>query len=294
MDGVILINKPSGWTSHDVVAKVRGILGEKQVGHLGTLDPLATGVLPLAVGAATRLIEFASFDKQYGATCLLGRTTDSCDITGKTLFQKPVEGIGPEQIRREVERLKEIREQVPPMVSAVKTGGQKLYELARKGVEVERKPRPVEIKEIEVKAIEAPRAVFRVVCSAGTYVRVLCQTVGDALGVGGCLESLQRTRVGPFTLEASIGLEELQKKVEAGNLSDILLPSSRLVDHLPRVQLEGKDLEAFCHGREVRTKGTQAAMVAVWNPRGRLCAIGEAVSHNEIRPRKVFGPEGLP
>src|ERR1019366_1645407 len=150
MNGILNLNKPTGWTSHDVVAKVRGLIKEKQIGHLGTLDPLATGVLPLAVGLATRLIEFASYPKEYVATCLLGKTTDSCDIMGKVLIEKPTINLSAERVREEVLKLKKITEQVPPMVSAVKSGGQKLYELARKGIVVERKPRPVQIKEIEV------------------------------------------------------------------------------------------------------------------------------------------------
>jgi tRNA pseudouridine55 synthase len=294
LHGVLIVDKPASWTSHDVVAKVRGLLHEKRIGHLGTLDPLATGVLPLAVGAATRLIEFASFDKEYLATCLLGRTTDSCDITGKVLSEKPVEGIDPGRIRREAERLKDLREQVPPMVSAVKSGGRKLYELARKGIEVERKPRPVEIKEVEVKAVEGPRAVLRVVCSAGTYVRVLCQTLGEALGVGGCMEALQRTRVGPFPLKDALGLEPLRKKVEEGGLAGILLASSRLVAHLPRIELEAGSIESLCHGKALERDGDPKGLSAVFNGEGRLCAIAESAGGNGLRPRKVFGAEGLP
>src|ERR1039458_8185752 len=159
MNGILNLNKPTGWTSHDVVAKVRGLIKEKQIGHLGTLDPLATGVLPLALGAATRLIEFASYHKQYVATCLLGKSTDSYDITGKLLAEKPLDELRMERVREEVLEFRNLTEQVPPMVSALKKDGKKLYELARQGLEVERKPRPIRISEIEVLQIELPRVV---------------------------------------------------------------------------------------------------------------------------------------
>ena len=200
MNGVLNLHKPSGWTSHDVVAKVRGILKEKQIGHLGTLDPMATGVLPLAVGLATRLIEFTDFPKEYSAVCLLGKDTDSGDITGKVLAEKDASTLSVEQIRTETLRFRDLTEQIPPMVSALKQGGRKLYELAREGKTVERKPRPVKILEVEVLEVKVPRVSFRVACSAGTYVRVLCQTLGEKLGVGGCMESLQRTEGGALFL----------------------------------------------------------------------------------------------
>jgi len=214
MNGVLNVNKPSSFTSHDVVAVVRRLITEKQIGHLGTLDPLATGVLPLVVGTATRLVEYASFDKEYAATCLLGRTTDSYDVTGKVLEEKITAGLSKEQVEREVFNLLKITEQVPPMVSAVKQGGHKLYELARKGQMVERQPRPIRLDAVEILKIELPRVTFRVVCSAGTYVRGLCQTLGEVLGVGGCMESLERTRVGPFLLQDAISLDEIKKRME--------------------------------------------------------------------------------
>jgi len=293
MNGVLNLNKPAQWTSHDVVAKARGLLKEKQIGHLGTLDPLATGVLPLAMGVATRLIEFASFDKEYVATCLLGMTTDSCDVTGKILDEKPVTELLQDRVREEVLKLKAITEQVPPMVSAVKSGGKKLYELARQGLVVERQARPIVLKDIEVQAIELPRVSFRVVCSAGTYVRVLCQTLGEALGVGGCMETLQRTQVGPFRLKDSVTLEEIKKKVDGGDLSSILLAPSRLVEHLPALKLEKGSLEILCHGVSVPAIGSVQGTVKVLNEDGRVCAIGAVDKENRLKPRKVFGLEGL-
>ncbi len=285
MNGVLVLNKPPQWTSHDVVARVRGLLKEKQIGHLGTLDPLATGVLPLAVGVATRLVEYASFDKEYVATCLLGKTTDSCDVTGKILQEDPVTGVTEDRIRQAVLDLKGMTEQVPPMVSAIKQGGQKLYDLARKGVTVERKPRPVRISEIEVLRVEIPRVSFRVVCSAGTYVRVLCQDLGETLRVGGCLETLERTRVGPFLLKDAVPLEKVGPEK--------LIPPSSLLGNMMVVELDGKRLQDLCQGKTVEAAGVPPGLVQVRNAQKLLCAIAEVLPEGLLKPRKVFGLEGV-
>ena len=293
MIGVLNVNKPSSYTSHDVVAVVRRLLQEKQIGHLGTLDPLATGVLPLAVGNATRLVEYASYSKEYRAVCLLGKTTDSCDVTGKVLTEKPIEGLTLDQVTQAVLDLKSITEQKPPMVSAVKIGGQKLYEIARKGETVERTARPIQILEVEVLSIELPRVSFRVVCSPGTYIRVLCENMGEALGVGGCMEALERTRVGPFSLENSVSLDEIKKNVEAQNLSGMLLPSSLLAKHLPEIHLEESQLAALCLGQKLKSDRPELGTARVMNAQGRLCAIVENMPEGILKPRKVFGLEGM-
>jgi tRNA pseudouridine55 synthase len=293
MNGVLNINKPSGWTSHDVVAKTRGILKERQIGHLGTLDPLATGVLPLAIGTATRLIEFASYSKEYVTTCLLGKTTDSYDITGKVTAEKPVEKLPPERVREAVLQLQTLTQQVPPMVSALKQGGQKLYELARRGIEVERQPRPIRIQSVEVLQVDLPRVAFRVVCSPGTYVRSLCQTLGESLGTGGCMEKLERTQVGPFSLKDALTLEDVKKNVEAGNLSGILVAPSRLVEHLPELKLEDNSLQRFCQGLKLEIHGFPPGLYRVVNGQGRVSAIASISPDGETRPQKVFGMEGL-
>ncbi len=179
------------------------------------------------------------------------------------------------------------------MVSAVKSGGQKLYELARKGMVVERKPRPIQIKEVEILKVEGPRATFRVVCSPGTYVRVLCESLGEALGVGGCMESLQRTRVGPFLIARSHSWEEIEKKMKEGDLSGMLLPSSLLVQHLPAVSLEEKDLMDLCQGKKIQFSGKRQGPMRVLNSQSHLCAIAEPADEGLLKPRKVFGVEGL-
>jgi tRNA pseudouridine55 synthase len=296
MDGVLILNKPAQWTSHDVVAKVRGLLKEKQIGHLGTLDPLATGVLPLAVGAATRLIEFASHDKEYIATCLLGKTTDSEDVTGIVLSENSTAHLDLEEVRQQTLRLRTITEQIPPMVSAIKKDGKKLYELARAGKTVERSPRPIQIREMEILEVELPRVQFRVACSGGTYIRSLCRELGERLGVGGCLEKLERTQSGSFLLKNSVSIEELKKRIEEGNLSGLLRSSQSLVEKMPAITLSLESLEGFCQGRAVLAPGMGAGLFRVLNVLGRLVGIGQAdesTPPETLKPKKVFGLDGI-
>ncbi len=294
MNGVLNFRKSSSMTSHDVVSIARRLLQEKQIGHLGTLDPLATGVLPLAVGIATRFVEYASFFKTYKTTCLLGRATDSGDVTGITTAEASVSGLTEEKVKAAVLQLQKIAEQVPPMVSAVKSGGQKLYELARKGITVERKARPIQLEKIEVLGMELPRVTFRVTCSPGTYIRVLCQSLGEALGVGGCMETLERESVGPFDLKDSLTFEEVRTRIEQKNELGLLLPASLLVKHLPEVRLSGEELFALCQGKKLPTDLTFLGPVRILNEVSRLCAIAEVRLEDKVlKPNKVFGVEGI-
>jgi tRNA pseudouridine55 synthase len=296
MDGVLNINKPSSLTSHDVVDQARRILKEKKVGHMGTLDPLATGVLPLVLGGATRLAEFAGGTKEYEACCLLGRETDSGDISGRLLNEKSTLDLAESEVRRAVLSLAGITEQVPPMLSAVKKNGAKLYELARKGIVVEREARPIRIEEAELLEFRLPRVVFRVVCSGGTYVRVLCESLGELLGVGGCMETLRRTRVGNFKLSGSITLEQLKEKAASGKISEVLSDAQCLVSHLPGLRLEENEISDLCHGKKVKARGPMTGLIRILNSRGRLCAVGLEENAGEavwLKPVKVFGPEGL-
>lgn len=211
LNGVVVIDKPTGWTSMDVCAKLRGVFHEKRVGHGGTLDPMATGVLPVFVGRATRAADFvAAGEKEYLAALRLGVTTDTQDITGTVLEEKEVSVTG-EQLTAVLERFTGEIGQVPPMYSAIKVRGKKLYELARKGVEVERKPRLVTVSRLELLGWPNAGEDFRlrVVCSKGTYVRTLCHDIGQALGCGGCMAELRRTRVGQFDLGQAVSLDEL-------------------------------------------------------------------------------------
>ena len=210
MEGIIVVDKPSGMTSHDVVARVRRILNTKRVGHAGTLDPLATGVLVILVGPSTRLFDkFVGFDKAYLATMQLGLKTHSADIQGNVIEEKPFEGIDRQAVENVFSRFIGDIEQVPPMVSAVKHKGERLYKLARKGINVERPARKVRIDALKVLEFSSPFVKFFLDCSKGTYVRQVADDAGDALGCGACITEIRRTKVGPFTIESAVKLEEL-------------------------------------------------------------------------------------
>lgn len=222
MDGMLIVDKPSGMTSHDVVEFIRRKFEIKKVGHAGTLDPSVTGVLIILIGAATKLSSrFANDDKEYEATLILGKKTDSGDAEGKVLSTGDFSKITKVHIEEIVNGFKGKIEQVPPMVSALRFKGKRLYELARRGREVPRKPREVYIKELKIKEIDIPRIDFSVVCSKGTYIRKLCDDIGDKLGCGGHLSYLRRLRSGEFTIEKSISMEKLKS-----------LSSSELEKHL--------------------------------------------------------------
>jgi len=213
MDGVIVVDKPQGWTSHDVVSFVRKKSGIKKVGHAGTLDPMATGVLVLLLGKATKLSqEYSQHDKRYLARMILGVTTDTQDAEGKILKTQPVSGITDKKIEETLKEFNGEIEQVPPMVSAIKHKGQPLYKLARKGISIARKPRQIFIEELKLTSYKTPEAAFDVTCSKGTYVRALCEDIGNHLGCGAHMSYLRRVRSGKFTIEEAVTVEELEKK----------------------------------------------------------------------------------
>lgn len=223
--GIIVIHKPSDWTSHDVVAKLRGLLRERRIGHAGTLDPMATGVLPVFVGRATRAVEFAAEGrKEYLAGLRLGLVTNTQDITG-IILQEQLVSLQQEAVEAALTAFRGDILQIPPMFSAIKQQGKRLYELARAGKEVERKPRPVTIFELELlEQVSSTDFLLRILCSKGTYVRTLCHDIGAKLGVGGCLYSLCRTKAAGFTLQEAVTLDTLR---ESDNPAQFLLP----VDH---------------------------------------------------------------
>lgn len=211
LDGVLVVDKPRDWTSHDVVAKVRGHFRLSKLGHAGTLDPVATGVLVLLAGRATKCAEFLLADeKEYRFVVLCGVTTDTQDITGTVIARVENPSAPPrEKIEQVLQAFRGDILQVPPMFSAVKVGGTRLYKLGRKGREVPREPRPITIRELELEQLEWPRLTLRAVCSKGTYVRTLCHDIGQQLGVGGCMESLVRLRSGVYTLDQAFSLPQL-------------------------------------------------------------------------------------
>lgn len=231
--GVINIYKEAGYTSHDVVAKLRGILKQKKIGHTGTLDPQAQGVLPVCLGKGTKLCDLlADHDKEYEAVLRLGITTDTQDMEGNVLQESSVQ-VSEEEVRTCILSFQGEQMQVPPMYSALKVNGKKLYELAREGKVVERKARPVTFHKIEVLWMELPKVKIRVQCSKGTYIRTLCNDIGEKLGCGGCMEELLRTRVERFALEDAVKLDEVQKAMEEGTVDSLILPVDRIFDQYP-------------------------------------------------------------
>lgn len=224
MNGIINIKKEKGYTSFDVVAKMRGILKMKKIGHTGTLDPDATGVLPVCIGKATRVCDLLTDkDKVYETRMLFGRVTDTQDITGQVLQENPVT-VSVEQVKSCILSFVGNYEQIPPMYSALKVNGQKLCELARKGIEVERKARPVTIYDIEILDVDIPYVSMRVHCSKGTYIRTLCDDIGQKLGCGACMAELVRTRVADFMLEDAVTLAQLEQAVAKNCLEEYVKP----------------------------------------------------------------------
>lgn len=231
--GVINIYKEAGYTSHDVVAKLRGILKQKKIGHTGTLDPQAQGVLPVCLGKGTKLCDLlADHDKEYEAVLRLGITTDTQDMEGNVLQESSVQ-VSEEEVRTCILSFQGEQMQVPPMYSALKVNGKKLYELAREGKVVERKARSVTFHKIEVLWMELPKVKIRVQCSKGTYIRTLCNDIGEKLGCGGCMEELLRTRVERFALEDAVKLDEVQKAMEEGTVDSLIFPVDRIFDQYP-------------------------------------------------------------
>ena len=244
-NGILIVDKPADWTSQDVVSKLRGVFHEKRVGHGGTLDPMATGVLPVFFGRATRAVEFFEHaEKAYVAHLRLGTVTDTQDTTGNVLETRPVT-VSEGQIRSALAQFLGRQEQIPPMYSAIKVGGKKLYELARAGKEIERKPRAITVFELELRAFSEGEAVIYVRCSKGTYVRTLCHDIGAALGCGGCMAALRRVQAGAYCEQETIPLDEI---VRHPNPESLLLPTDSLFSDLPRLTLSEKQEKCIRNG----------------------------------------------
>ncbi len=236
MDGVLVVRKEKGFTSHDVVAKLRGILHIKKIGHTGTLDPDAEGVLPVVLGKATRLVEMLTEkEKTYETVLRLGIETDTQDMTGQVLKELPVL-VSEEMVKETVESFLGEQQQIPPMYSALKVNGKKLYELAREGKTVERKARPVTFYKIQILETDLPLIKLSVTCSKGTYIRTLCHDIGQKLGCGGCMEELLRTRSGQFALEDSLTLDEIQQLMQQGKLEEHLVGIEKVLENYPPVR----------------------------------------------------------
>ncbi len=250
MNGIIIIDKPAGWTSHDVVAKLRGVLKEKRVGHGGTLDPMATGVLPVFFGRATRAVQFCeSFDKEYIAGLRLGLVTDTQDITGTVLHTSDVTA-SMADVKQAALKFTGVQEQLPPMYSAVKIGGKKLYELARRGIEAERKPRQIIVDAIEVLGRHENDYLLRIACSKGTYVRTLCHDLGGFLGCGGTMSSLRRTRAGVFTEADAVPISDVEAAAAAGRIGALARPVDSLFCDCPPVYIDTCQKEKCLNGAD--------------------------------------------
>ena len=216
MDGIVIVDKPTDWTSQDVVSKLRGVLQTRRIGHGGTLDPMATGVLPVFVGRGTRAVEFFEHaEKTYETVLRLGITTDTEDITGTVLTRSPV-SVTRKALESTLQNFRGEIQQIPPMYSALKVNGQKLYDLARKGKEVERQPRTITIHALELLDFTGETATLRVACSKGTYIRTLCKDIGESLGCGGCMESLRRVKAGAYTIGEAVPLQTLIESNDPG------------------------------------------------------------------------------
>ncbi len=326
MDGILIVDKPEGWTSHDVVARARRLLREKRIGHTGTLDPFATGVLVLLLGRATRLAQFLSgAEKEYEATIRLGYATDTGDLTGARREVESVDetargcaAVTREELESALVTLRGEIEQTPPMYSAKKVGGKKLYELARRGEEIEREAVRVRVREFEIIADEGGSFMksngdatcdvrARVVCSAGTYVRSLAESVGAALGTGAHLAALRRTRAGEFRIESAFTLESLQRFVEEGKRvegeggrvgggDEFLLPIEAALSQMPAAHLTAEEARRVRHGAAVGARGAEGfedgARVALFDEGGALLAVGSYDSERgAFRPRVMLAVE---
>lgn len=301
--GILIVDKPADWTSQDVAAKLRGVFHEKRVGHGGTLDPMATGVLPVFVGRATRAVPFFEHaDKEYLAELRLGVVTDTQDSTGRILEEHPV-NVTREQLEAVLPRFRGEIEQLPPMYSAVRVNGQRLYALARQGKEIERRPRRITIHSLELDSRDGsrcqvfdgsgiddltkrtvPTVKLRVHCSKGTYIRTLCHDIGQALGCGGCMSGLVRTRAGAYTLAQAHTMDEI---LAAKDPAALLLPVDSLFADRPRCAVAAAAEKKLRNGMPLRARSLKDGEYRVYGETGEFLMLG-AVRGGELRTVKSF------
>ena len=297
INGIINIYKEAGFTSHDVVAKLRGIVKQKKIGHTGTLDADAVGVLPVCFGNATKLCDMLTDKtKEYRARMLLGKTSDTQDASGTILTEKEVTA-SKEEVREAVMSFVGTYDQIPPMYSALKVNGKKLYELARQGVEIERKPRTVEIHHIRIEEIALPYVTFTVGCSKGTYIRALCADIGDKLGCGALMESLVRTRVGTFPIEEALKLSQVEELVREGHLEERVIAPDAVFEEYEAITALPEADKALLNGnklyfgqvRAVRKRFADGEWVRVYASNGTFTGV-YVFSEEEhgFKPYKMF------
>jgi tRNA pseudouridine55 synthase len=293
----VSVNKPPGWTSHDVVDAARRWFGTRQVGHLGTLDPLATGVLPLVLRSATKLVPFLEGgDKVYLGTIRLGEDTDTLDADGAVLRRHAGNFPDEATVRTALADFVGEIEQVPPMFSAVKRDGVPLHRLARQGREVERPPKKVRIDRVELRGYRAPDVEVEVACSAGTYVRVVASDLGARLGCGGHLWNLCRTRSGPFALADAATVEDLGAEAERGEVDRRIIPAVDVLG-LPVLRLSAEEVLRVTHGGEITSQGPArrpGSRVAALEPGGQLLAVLEVRPGRRLHPLRVLSPLAPP
>ncbi|MGC8861494.1 MAG: tRNA pseudouridine(55) synthase TruB [Armatimonadota bacterium] len=305
MDGVLNLKKPPGPTSHDLVDEVRRVFGVKRVGHAGTLDPMASGVLVVCLGRATRIVEYLmGLAKEYRARMILGVSTDTQDSTGAVVAECDASGVTRELVEKTAAQFVGEIEQVPPMISAVKHNGERLYKLARQGKSVERAPRKVTVYSIDVVGFseEAGRKCVEIVvrCSSGTYIRTLCADIGRDLGCGAHMSALERTQVGQFRIEDSVTVEDLQEAAENGRLDLLVISMADALSELPCVTIGVEDVTRAANGMAVPCFGGDSTVgpVRIVSQDGRLVGCGE-VSRDRfgstVKPRKVLiaSPEAV-
>jgi tRNA pseudouridine55 synthase len=292
LHGVLIVNKPDGWTSHDVVRRIRLVSGIQKVGHAGTLDPHATGVLPVLIGKGTKIAQFLlDWDKEYEAVLQLGQKTDTQDAWGSVLEERSCESLSENKVRSVFMDFHGAIQQVPPMYSAVKVGGQPLYKKARKGQTVERQAKTVVIHDLEIRRVAIPEVSFRVACSKGTYVRTLCADIGDRLEVGGHLKWLQRRRVGPLQLDQAVEMESLNDGVDLSQFVGAWWSLDRVLEAFPAVEVNGDDIRKVGHGNAIpwnrvewadeisrQTTPGEGLRVRVKSKDGSLLALGKGPS----------------
>lgn len=299
-NGILNVYKEAGYTSHDVVAKLRGICRQKKIGHTGTLDPEAVGVLPVCFGSGTKLCDLLTdWDKEYIAVLRLGITTDTQDISGQVLSKTDDETLAKlneEQVRENILQFLGGYEQIPPMYSALKVNGKKLYEYARAGKEVERKPRPVTISELEILELALPLVRFRVVCSKGTYIRTLCHDIGERLSVGGVMENLTRSRVGIFAIDSALTLTELEKLRDEDKIASVIIPPDAVFDGLQAVTVEENAKRLLQNGNRIPEDLLPQTMqfqngeeIRMYDGEGRFYGIySYQVRSRDAKPVKMF------
>lgn len=298
INGIINVYKEAGFTSHDVVAKLRGILKQKKIGHTGTLDPDAVGVLPVCLGNATKLCDMLTDkSKEYEACMLLGVTTDTQDISGTVLEEKEVL-VDEEQVKEAILSFIGEYDQIPPMYSAIKVNGHKLYELARQGKEIERKPRRVEIQNIQIKEISLPEVTFTVSCSKGTYIRTLCVDIGEKLGCGATMKTLKRTRVGIFKHEDALTLGQIEELTKAESLLEYVVAPDAMFEDYSKATVKPEFEKILANGNklffhqlvlEENKRFQNQDRLRIYNSKGIFTGIYEFAQQEKcLKPYKMF------